>query len=676
MRKKVQIPRSDFNTYCGAGLNAAFLLASAALLFACPAEAADGTEAVLRVLLRTEAGRPACGRVLLFDGKGEVEANRPVEGEARFTLQSGTWRLVVTRGPAYGIYDEEVGLKPGETRTCEAVLRREISCGHLLAIDPYVTSRPSALELACEGLDAALQLSALPPGAAVEARSCGGLFTRAGLSRFSGSADRPELLKGLWGLFIGQGEDQAGWWSQLGADGALRHDWFHLLSRGRRVWLLAGSGPGGRLGMSRVYVPRRAGEKPEEALRAGPVSVSWGILVEVWAAGKPAGELVSARFGGVPFRVRVQAPRWVDTVELSIFSGSEVVMRTDLRPAQDPLRLDRTYFLHPKCDTVYVAAVSGKGPLLPYKPLRIRPLGIAGPVWVDADGDGRFTPAQQEARRLLETWRFSPPVCLERLAREPVYFRVQAAAQVDDPAVADHIADDLSAPVRLALLDGLLERRPPWALDILARRLVKCDKEPLEQALIVTGFARFGVSTGFKRFASRLIKAPLFRRVLAVGALLPHCTFPRAWDLLGPFSDPDGLGIRGRWGPEGRAQPGETYRDVRGKRPAWRKATPRCGRVELVGEAEPAVWFGSVRFTVGKGALIALCARAPYGFAAWIDNRKVVSEEGSEARALFVPWYLEPGEHKLVIEIPSRRRKGWFVCGFLDPTGTLKFAAP
>ncbi|MBW2254297.1 MAG: hypothetical protein JRI25_06825, partial [Deltaproteobacteria bacterium] len=212
-------------------------------------------------------------------------------------------------------------------------------------------------------------------------------------------------------------------------------DWFNLIGTGMRVTGTANTdthtlrveSSGWPRNFVRVGLddPTALDERAfVEAINGGRVTCSFGPFVTVRATGQISGntagegEDLLAPGEAIDLAIRVQAPTWIafDTVDL--YMDGLLLERRAVTPAEVPVggasRLDHTeiFMVTPANDAWFVAVVSGSSPLFPGVPYnttprgevtleRIRaddldepftPFAFANPVFVDADGDGSFTP--------------------------------------------------------------------------------------------------------------------------------------------------------------------------------------------------------------------------------------------------------------------------------------------
>ncbi len=121
-----------------------------------------------------------------------------------------------------------------------------------------------------------------------------------------------------------------------------------------------------------------------------------GPFLRVTANGAPIGGV--ARGGTVEVKLTVTTPPWivVDEAEVRLASGaragSSSVALTPKKNAQGALVAHATFSLRVKADDALVVIVSGKKPMRPVlsgDDAEISPWAMSGPIWIDADGDGK-----------------------------------------------------------------------------------------------------------------------------------------------------------------------------------------------------------------------------------------------------------------------------------------------
>jgi hypothetical protein len=198
--------------------------------------------------------------------------------------------------------------------------------------------------------------------------------------------------------------------------GALRSDlmqnfrsWFALLNAGRRVAAVGASDSHDVaryiVGQGRTYV---AG-KPEESFRA----VSLGLVVDLKLDDRfGIGELAGGLGPTIEIAAVVRGASWVRADRLELYVNGVLARSEAIEPTDRVEKAARRWTLpKPAHDVWIVAVATGPGVTAlhwaipkPYQPdgpaWTPRVLGATNPIWVDADGDGAFSPAREVARRL------------------------------------------------------------------------------------------------------------------------------------------------------------------------------------------------------------------------------------------------------------------------------------
>jgi hypothetical protein len=181
--------------------------------------------------------------------------------------------------------------------------------------------------------------------------------------------------------------------------------WMRILNNGHRITATGNSDSHHLVysepGYPRNYVeasvdtPADAGEvELTQAVLAGAVFVTYGPIVDFRVNGAGLGRLIPAAGGAVEFDVRVQCPSWIGVTEGRIYANAEILASFPIEAANPgPLDVRWQGSDLPKHDTWYLLFVEGEGDLAPVRRgAEFRPLAFTNPVWVDVDGDGKFTP--------------------------------------------------------------------------------------------------------------------------------------------------------------------------------------------------------------------------------------------------------------------------------------------
>jgi hypothetical protein len=184
-------------------------------------------------------------------------------------------------------------------------------------------------------------------------------------------------------------------------------DWYSLLNSGKRVTANGNSDshnalPGSEVGFPRNYVKVPSDDVAAfderafiDSVRRGRVVVSGGPFIDASIGGKGPGDDVSASNGRVTLDVVVQAAPWIAVNQLVVVANGEAVHTRDLGPGDaDPsnpvVRFRGAIEIPAGADAWFVVHVRGPGTLDPVV-TGGRPFAFTNPIYVDVDGDGRFT---------------------------------------------------------------------------------------------------------------------------------------------------------------------------------------------------------------------------------------------------------------------------------------------
>ncbi|PYV11289.1 MAG: hypothetical protein DMG07_19590, partial [Acidobacteria bacterium] len=184
-------------------------------------------------------------------------------------------------------------------------------------------------------------------------------------------------------------------------------DWFNLLNAGYR-FTATGNSDSHKLVSEEAGYPRNfvalgkddpsqvSEEELVRAVKAHRIVVSNGPFLRVDCDGHGVGETFSSGGRPVTFTVSLQSAPWVDVSAVTLVENGRVVARK-LIPATD--RVDKgkhVFSVAPKADAWYVVVAYGNRGLQPVIPnlgeREVLPLAFTNPIWVDANGDGKFTP--------------------------------------------------------------------------------------------------------------------------------------------------------------------------------------------------------------------------------------------------------------------------------------------
>ena len=192
------------------------------------------------------------------------------------------------------------------------------------------------------------------------------------------------------------------------------HDWFGLLNYGYRITGVGASDSHDVsrfiVGQGRTYIfckdsdPARIDVQEACAnLRAGRALVSLGLLVDMTVQGRfRVGDLATDLPEQVEVTATVSAPKWSKADRVELYANGVKIQETN--SAKVTWKLAR-----PARDAHLVAIASGPGISSPHwaipkpyqpssKAWNPRVFGVTNPIWLDADGDGKFTPPRLQKK--------------------------------------------------------------------------------------------------------------------------------------------------------------------------------------------------------------------------------------------------------------------------------------
>jgi hypothetical protein len=231
---------------------------------------------------------------------------------------------------------------------------------------------------------------------------------------------------------------------------ALPRDWMGMLNRGVILTPVGSSDSHDVsryiVGQGRTYVrcddadPARIDlARAMARVRRGQVMVSYGLLVELSVAGKGPGELVGPT-DALDVHIRVKGPGWTRAQRVALYVNGEKARGEEIRTGtRAGVKWEATWRLpRPSHDVHLVAIATGPGisapywpTAKPYQPTSIEftgsVLSLSGPVFVDADGSGRFDSAFAYAQREVSAANQTRPL-VTRLGSYDAAVAIQAAS--------------------------------------------------------------------------------------------------------------------------------------------------------------------------------------------------------------------------------------------------------
>ena len=236
----------------------------------------------------------------------------------------------------------------------------------------------------------------------------------------------------------------------------LYSDWFALLNHGYRITGIGSSDTHDVsrfiLGQARTYVecpdtnPAKVDvAKACDSFRNLRAYISMGLLVRLRVEDQfTVGDLATNLKEQMLVNLRVLGPSWVKADKVTLYANGKTIVQKNLEPNKRIEKANLKLTLpRPKHDVHLIAVASGPGIRAPfwesprsYQPTsrKHKPLvqGATNPIWIDGDGDGKFTAARDYAKHLMKVHGKDLPKLLKAL--EPF-----------DQAVAEQAAELLVA---------------------------------------------------------------------------------------------------------------------------------------------------------------------------------------------------------------------------------------
>ena len=188
-------------------------------------------------------------------------------------------------------------------------------------------------------------------------------------------------------------------------------DWFALLQHGHIV-TATGNSDTHHLdhnigGYPRNYVRvqedkpqslRDPGEIPR-AVKGHHVQFTTGPFIVLRVDGAGIGDVANAKGGDAKAEIEVRAAPWVSVSTVTLYLDGQEVKRWKVAKAGDAVRFREVFPLHVARDGWLVVRVDGDESLAPVvgdrKRFDVRPLALTNPVFLDADGDGKYNPPEK-----------------------------------------------------------------------------------------------------------------------------------------------------------------------------------------------------------------------------------------------------------------------------------------
>jgi hypothetical protein len=220
----------------------------------------------------------------------------------------------------------------------------------------------------------------------------------------------------------------------------LFRDWFALLNRGHRIMAVGSSDTHDVsrfiLGQGRTYIavndddPSRIDiNEACRSLKAGRVSVSLGLFADMDVAQKfHLGEVATDLPDEFIVTVHADSPSWAWVQKVELYANGTKVRETEYPKPSLRLRRSSGFVMkRPFHDVYLVGIATGPGVTAPFaetprpyqpssKSFNPKVLAATNPIWIDGDGDGKYTSPRGYAEQLVRDYGMNPERLLPALA--------------------------------------------------------------------------------------------------------------------------------------------------------------------------------------------------------------------------------------------------------------------
>ena len=497
--------------------------------------------------------------------------------------------------------------------------------------------------------------------------------------------------------------ENSGWgWYDAAIDteavDACRHsvmrDWINMINAGRRVAPMGNSDShtvqSNVAGIPRTYV-RVNDNNPAaidvaevaDAVRRGAVMATTGPFITVSANGAGPGDLVQNTDGNIELIIGLQSAPWIPVDRIRVLANGDELLSFELEEDgyTPPLSIGPLSIFAKEDAWITVLADSSRdmAPVVPTRQRPIRAMAMTGPIRIDADGDGKWTPPLATAHiavaeadgqwdTLLPNWNRSGPFGRAMLTRTAAgdprlaTAAIEAAMQDDDrlvraagiAAARGSDARDFRPMIAAIVTDPAADRAlayTAWAT---------CDQWQPSPELFEAYVDRFGLET-----AQRYANEHPFR--------LPG-EFVREWQVTGYFDAPSMDALAAKQAPE----PGVVHiappKTKDGKVLAWHHVkTAEDGHLQLddgTDSADHSVVYAKATVHSDDARMAQFTVGSDDGCRIWIGDTLVWEDTAHQVAspdAKFFEAQLQPGDNEILVKVLNGT--GGFGLYLRTPTG-------
>ena len=195
----------------------------------------------------------------------------------------------------------------------------------------------------------------------------------------------------------------------------LLRDWFALLNRGEKLWAVGASDShtiSEAPGQGRTYVANDAADPASidvdaavKAMRAGNMSVSYGIFAHATVNGAKMGQTTKPQNATLNVTFHVSCPTWIKARKAVVYlNGLKAAEQEITMPADTRFATNITFQIPaPRHDAHLICVAYGDGIKDPsWKTLADYTLAVSNPIFIDADASNKYESPRDTALALLQ----------------------------------------------------------------------------------------------------------------------------------------------------------------------------------------------------------------------------------------------------------------------------------
>ena len=405
------------------------------------------------------------------------------------------------------------------------------------------------------------------------------------------------------------------------------------------------------------------------------VSVNRGLYVELSTTkGGKIGDLVRVEKGTVSFKIRVQAPSWVACDTVQIIKNGEVAATHVVKKTTQPVRFSQTITVEPEEDAWYIVVATGAksmAPLVHNAPVPITPLGFTNPIWIDADGDGKFTSLYERAGKVVTKHEADPAGLAATIRKSGALrkFALSFLAQHEIKNKTQHFIEllpDANLLERLFIYAQLGNSQSGSAKATLKKAAGNASF-PVEKLAVAVARVQSGEKAEWPTALSQVSSigdTPYLRKVLLS---LSTGNFLRDWHIAAPFYFQEKHGLQRVFPPEKSIDLAATHK-TDSTAISWRQIqASQSGIIDLVkiyGAKKKVNAYAYTEFDAKEAGEILFLLGSDDGVVMWVNGKEVHRNDahrGIRPGDDFVVGAVKKGKNRLLLKVENGSG-GWGFC--------------